>query len=77
MDTAPRTCGPHSSPGMLNADDLRLLRYLARGYDGRRLARELGFSEATVQRRVAGVRERLGARTTIQAVVIALRAHLI
>jgi DNA-binding NarL/FixJ family response regulator len=61
----------------LDADDLRLLRLLSRGYDGRRLGRELGYSEATVRRRVHDLRLRLGARSTIHAVVIAVRAGVI
>lgn len=57
--------------------DLELLRRLALGLSGPRLGAELGCSPATARRRVRRLRARLGARTDVHAVVLALRRGLL
>lgn len=61
----------------LTSGDIVLLDLLARGYSGRRLARAVGYSEATTRRRVSDLRRRTGAATTIHAVAEAVRTGIL
>lgn len=57
--------------------DLQILRILSRGTSSETAAAELGLSVRTLERRVSAIRSRLGAPSTIAAVVIAIRRGLI
>jgi len=59
-------------PPVLTEEELEVLRLLARGEGPREIARELGFSRWAVRVKVAGLVERLGARSPAQAVARAL-----
>lgn len=61
----------------LDPEDVRLLALLARGMSGERLAREFGYSSATTRRRVHHLRAKTSTTTTLQAVVVAVRAGLV
>lgn len=61
----------------LTGDDLAILRLLSRGLTTDAIARELGVSERTLRRRGRLICDRLGVRTPIEAVVWAVRSHLI
>ncbi len=67
-----------STPGTeLTADERRILSLLAAGHTFDQVAVRAGFSERTVRRRVESVRRTLGANTTIEAVVVAVRRRLV
>jgi len=55
----------------------RVLRQLALGKTGTEAARALGISRETVKRQLAITRSKLGAKTTAQAVAIAVSLDLI
>ena len=57
--------------------EVELLRGLAQGLTGARLGAALGCSATTARRRVRDLRTRLGARTDVHAVVLALRRGLL
>lgn len=61
----------------LSADDVVLLRLLARGVSGAELAERLDITPRTVQRRISRVKSHFGVRTTVQAVVAAVRDEVI
>jgi DNA-binding CsgD family transcriptional regulator len=57
--------------------DVQLLRLLARGRTGQDLARGARLDPKVARRRVARIREALGAETDIHAVAIAVRRGII
>ena len=61
----------------LSQDEVEVLAQFARGYTIERIARELGISERTVRRRLRAAADALGAGTSVEAVVQAVRAGLI
>jgi DNA-binding NarL/FixJ family response regulator len=56
---------------------VEVLALFARGYTIERIARALGISERTVRRRLRAAADALGARTSVEAVVRAVRTGLI
>ena len=58
--------------GELDARDATVLRLMAAGVTDAAIARQTGFSQRTVERRVRHVMERLGAQTRFQAGVQAV-----
>lgn len=63
--------------GVPPPDELDVLAGLARGHTVHRIARDLAVSERTVRRRLRSAADRLGADTTMQTVVAAVRRGLI
>jgi DNA-binding NarL/FixJ family response regulator len=61
----------------LSHQDVELLRLLAGGLPLDAVARRMGKSERTVRRRVRGICDQLGLRTSIQAVAWAARRGLV
>ena len=61
----------------LPQDEVEVLALFARGYTIERIARELGISERTVRRRLRAAADALGAGTSVEAVVRAVRTGLI
>jgi DNA-binding CsgD family transcriptional regulator len=61
----------------LTARQAACLRLAAAGYTERAVALELGISVATVRGHLARARQRLGARSTAQAAVLAVVRGLI
>jgi DNA-binding NarL/FixJ family response regulator len=57
--------------------DLQILRILSEGTSSETVATELGIPVRTLQRRISTIKTRLGAPSTIAAVVIAIRRGLI
>lgn len=53
-----------------------VLAHLSHGLAQKQIAAELGITESAVKARLLGVRVKLGAKTTAQAVAKALRAGL-
>ncbi|HEY3240770.1 MAG TPA: LuxR C-terminal-related transcriptional regulator [Acidimicrobiia bacterium] len=75
-------CPPAPEPRLLAApglsdEELEVLRLLAQGEGPRGIARGLGFSRRAARGLVAGLVERLGARSPAQAVARALREGVI
>jgi DNA-binding NarL/FixJ family response regulator len=66
-----------STNAPLDADDLRLLRLLARGLSTDAIARQMYLSDRTVRRRTRAICERLDVSTPIEAVVWAVRHRLL
>lgn len=64
-------------PDDLDELDLRILRILSQGTPSETLAGDLGIPVRTLQRRISNIRSRLGAPSTIAAVVTAIRRGLI
>ena len=58
-------------------DDLELLRLLAAGQTVDAIARRVGVSERTVRRRLRALADEIGVDSTVEAVVFAVRSHLI
>lgn len=67
---------PLAAPG-LSEEELEVLRLLAQGEGPRGIARGLGFSRRAARNMVAGLVERLGARSPAQAVARALQEGVI
>jgi DNA-binding NarL/FixJ family response regulator len=65
-----------AAPG-LSEEELEVLRLLAQGEGPRGIARGLGFSRRAARGMVAGLVERLGARSPAQAVARAVREGVI
>lgn len=65
------------SGARLSDGDVRILGALAGGRPPEAIARELGMSERTLRRRVRGVCDALEVKTSIEAVVWAVRRDLI
>lgn len=64
-------------PTLLDRRDVEILRMLSEGMLEERIAADLHVSLRTLQRRVAVIKDRLGAASTIAAVVTAIRRGLI
>ncbi len=60
-----------------SSDDLAILGLLAEGHTVASVARRTGLSERTVRRRLRALGDELGVDSTIETVVIAVRAGLI
>ena len=65
---------PHES---LTPRELELLRYMAEGYTNKEVARAMVLAEDTVKKAVQTLIAKLGAADRTNAVVLALRNHLI
>ena len=63
--------------GLLSREDVELLRLLAGGLPLGAVARRLNTSDRTVRRRIKAICDRLGYRSSIQAVVWAARQGLV
>jgi DNA-binding NarL/FixJ family response regulator len=63
--------------GDLTLEEIQMLELLADGFDNRRLAAQLGLSEAAVKARLRAVYSTLGVSRRSEAVAIALRLGLI
>lgn len=63
--------------GQLSREDVELLRLLAGGLPLGAVARRLHTSDRTVRRRVKAICDRLGCRSSLQAVVWAARRGLV
>ena len=63
--------------GTLSARERDVLRWLAEGHRVDRIAEKMGLSNRTVEVHLSRARQRLGAATREQALVIALRAGLL
>ena len=63
--------------GQLSRDDVELLRLLAGGLPLDAVARRLHTSERTVRRRMKAICDRLGCRSSIEAVAWAARQGLV
>ncbi|MER6938616.1 helix-turn-helix domain-containing protein [Nocardioides sp. NPDC127514] len=61
----------------LPSGEVEVLALFARGYTIERIARALGISERTVRRRLRAAADALGAGTSVEAVVRAVRTGLI
>lgn len=70
-----RRCEP--SAALLDSETLAVLALLADGHTTDRIARELGVSERTVRRRLRSAADLLGAESTIETVVRAVRSGVI
>ncbi len=68
---------PRALLATLDADDVRLLRLVARGHTATGTAARLEVSERTVRRRLRDVCDRLGVSSPIEAVVLAVRHGLV
>ena len=66
-----------STTTALPSDEVEVLALVARGYTIERIARALGISERTVRRRLRAAADALGAGTSVEAVVRAVRTGLI
>lgn len=73
----PRTTGEPGQDVTLDEDDLQLLAALATGLPTHAVARTLSISARTVQRRIRELCDRIGVRTTVEAVAWAARRQLI
>jgi DNA-binding NarL/FixJ family response regulator len=78
--------GPSTEPGhdaggepadVLSAREREVLELLAGGASNKEIARVLGLSLSTVKFHVAGIIGKLGARSRVDAVAIAIRAGLV
>lgn len=63
--------------GDLDELDLQILRRLSQGTPSQKVATDLGIPARTLQRRISTIKTRLGAPSTIAAVVTAIRRGLI
>jgi DNA-binding NarL/FixJ family response regulator len=68
---------PRLAAEELSRQDVELLELLAGGLPLDAVARRMGTSERTVRRRVRGICDRLGLRSSIQAVAWAARRGLV
>lgn len=66
-----------SASADLPSDEVEVLALFARGHTIERIARALGISERTVRRRLRAAADTLGAGTSVEAVVLAVRTGLI
>jgi DNA-binding CsgD family transcriptional regulator/pimeloyl-ACP methyl ester carboxylesterase len=67
---------PAARPGGLSRRELEVLRLLASGESNRQIARRLGLSIHTVERHVANLYRKIGARGRADATAYALRSGL-
>lgn len=61
----------------LSSEDLQVLRLLAQGLPLNGVARRLHLSERSIRRRIRMICDRLGLKTSIEAVVWAVRRGLL
>ncbi len=61
----------------LSSDHLQVLQLVAQGLTDRRIARELGVSESTVQRRIREAGIALGARSRARLAAVAVSMGLV
>lgn len=66
-----------STKPALSSEDIEVLALLAEGLPLHTIGRRLNLSERSIRRRIHVIRERLGCRTSIQAVVWAARRGLV
>ncbi len=66
-----------SSPARLSPRENEVLQLVARGYENKQIATELGIAEATVKTYLRGIFERLGVSSRAEAVAVGLREGLI
>lgn len=64
-------------PAALDQIDIQILRMLSEGQHCESIATDMGIPVRTLERRIAVLKTRLGARSTIAAVVVAIRRGLI
>ena len=67
----------HDGNARLTRREIECLRLLADGEQPKRIAHLLGLTPKTVEHYVGDARRKLGARTTTQAVVIAVAQQLL
>jgi DNA-binding CsgD family transcriptional regulator/pimeloyl-ACP methyl ester carboxylesterase len=72
----PATGHPQPSPHGLSRREVEVLRWLAAGETNRQIARRLGLSPHTVERHVANLYGKIGARGRADATAYALRSGL-
>jgi DNA-binding CsgD family transcriptional regulator len=74
----PSTAAGHSvpPPHSLSRRELEVLRWLAAGETNRQIARRLGLSPHTIERHVANLYRKIGARGRADATAYALRNGL-
>jgi|WetSurMetagenome_2_1015567.scaffolds.fasta_scaffold577361_1 DNA-binding NarL/FixJ family response regulator len=63
--------------GQLSRRQQQVLTLAAQGFDGVEIGKQLGLSSSTVRQHLCKIHERLQARNTTHAVVIALQHQLI
>jgi DNA-binding NarL/FixJ family response regulator len=68
---------PQARSAPLSADELAVLRLLAKGEALGPAARRLGMSERTVRRKVRSACAKVGCESTIEAIVWAVRNKLL
>lgn len=68
---------PSWDSGHLTPTETRVLEQTARGLRGAQVAILLGMAEPTVKHHLSAIRYKLRARTTAEAVAVAVRAGLI
>jgi DNA-binding CsgD family transcriptional regulator/pimeloyl-ACP methyl ester carboxylesterase len=73
---APPAAGPAPAAGPLSPREREVLRLLAAGESNRQIARRLGLSPHTVERHVANLYRKIGARGRADATAYALRSGL-
>ncbi|MGH9195016.1 MAG: response regulator transcription factor [Acidimicrobiia bacterium] len=64
-------------PGRPTEEELTVMRMVAEGVKDCTIARRLGVSVVTVRRRAQKFRQRVGAKTRVEAVALAVRDGLI
>jgi DNA-binding CsgD family transcriptional regulator len=72
----PATDHPQPPPHGLSRRELEVLRLLAAGESNRQIARRLGLSPHTIERHVANLYRKIGARGRADATAYALRSGL-
>jgi DNA-binding CsgD family transcriptional regulator len=72
----PATGHRQPSPHGLSRRELEVLRWLAAGETNRQIARRLGLSPHTIERHVANIYRKIGARGRADATAYALRSGL-
>jgi DNA-binding NarL/FixJ family response regulator len=65
-----------ASPKRLTAREVQVLRQVAAGSTNKEIANKLGVAESTVERHLANLYTKIGARGRADAIVYALRHHL-
>jgi DNA-binding NarL/FixJ family response regulator len=64
-------------PENLTSREVEVLRFIAAGKSNREIADDLVISVRTVERHIANLYTKIGARTKAQATAFALRANLV
>jgi DNA-binding NarL/FixJ family response regulator len=68
---------PHRSAGLLTEREREVLSLIASGQPDKQIARALSISERTVKFHATSIRNKLGADTRAQAVVLAIQRGLL